>query len=158
MNPQGHQTGEGTHERRDADVINLGMIWGVLLLTIVISLLICWGILRAFNRERQVQERPRIEMVEQAARFPRPQLLTQPGEELRQVELGAKTRLQTYGWVDRKAGLAHIPIANAKALLLARGLPEVGAGQTRLQLMQSRPQTNSAPNEPITSPAPEATP
>jgi hypothetical protein len=158
MNPQGQQAGRGNHERRDADVINLGMIAALLLLVIVICLLVCWGILRSFNRERAAAETPRTRMVEQGAKFPQPQLLTQPGSEWRQTQLAAQTRLQTYGWVDRRAGVAHIPIAEAMKLLLQRGLPEVGAGQTRLQLMQSRPATNVQPNEPITSPAPEATP
>ena len=107
---------------------------------------------------REVQEPPRIEMVKQAARFPQPQLITEPGKELLHRRLAARAQLQTYGWVDRQAGIAHIPIDKAKQLLLARGLPEVGAGQTRLQLMQSRPQTSAQPNEPITSPAPEASP
>ncbi|HEX4667771.1 MAG TPA: hypothetical protein VH207_14335 [Chthoniobacterales bacterium] len=158
MNPQGHQAGRGGHEGKDADVINLGMIAALLLLVIVICLLLCWGILHAFNRERVAKEPPRTRMIETTAKFPQPQLLTQPGNEWRQTRLAAETRLQTYGWVDRQAGVAHIPIAEAMKLLLERGLPEVGAGQTRLQLMQSRPQTNVQPNESVTSPAPEATP
>jgi hypothetical protein len=158
MNPQGHQTGTGSHERKDADVINLGMIAALLLLTIALSLFACWGVLHALNRDRQVQEPPRTEMMERTIRFPQPQLLKSPGQELHHVQLATETRLQTYGWVDRQAGITHIPIGKAKELLLARGLPEVGAGQTRLQLMQSRPQTSMQPNAPITSPAPEATP
>ena len=37
MNPQGYQTGERAHEHKDADVINLGMIAGLLLLSLAIS-------------------------------------------------------------------------------------------------------------------------
>jgi hypothetical protein len=158
MNPQGHQTGRGGHEGKDADVINLAMIASLLLLVIIMCLLVCWGILHAFNREQTSKELPRVRMVEQAARFPQPQLLTEPGKEWRQTRLAAETRLRTYGWVDREAGVAHIPITAAMKLLLQRGLPEVGGGQTRLQLMQSRPQTNPQPNGPIASPVPKATP
>jgi hypothetical protein len=158
MNPQGHQSGGGGHEGKDADVINLAMIAALLLLVIVICLLVCWGILHAFNRQRASDESPRTRMVKTVARFPQPQLLTEPGKEWRQTRLAAETRLLTYGWVDRQAGVAHIPIAEAMKLLLQRGMPEVGAGQTRLQLMQLRPQTNVQTNDSTTSPAPEASP
>ena len=116
MNPQGHQTGRGGHEGKDADVINLAMIASLLLLVIIMCLLVCWGILHAFNREQTSKELPRVRMVEQAARFPQPQLLTEPGKEWRQTRLAAETRLRTYGWVDREAGVAHIPITAAMKL------------------------------------------
>ena len=158
MNPQGHQTGNATHEKRDVDVLNLLLIAALLLLVIGICLLVCWGILHLLNRERAAQEGPRMQVAQTAARFPPPQLLSQPGSELARVRRDAQTRLSTYGWVDRKAGIAHIPINRAMELLVKRGLPEVGAGQTRLQLMQSRPKTDIQPAQPIMSPAPGTTP
>ena len=99
-----------------------------------------------------------MQMAQTAARFPAPQLLSQPGSELARVRRDAQTRLGTYGWVDRRAGIAHIPINRAMELLVKRGLPEVGAGQTRLQLMQSRAKTDIQPAQPIMSPAPRTTP
>ena len=35
-------------------------------------------------------------------------------------------RLNTYGWVDRKAGVAHIPVDRAIDILAKRGLPTCG--------------------------------
>lgn len=158
MNPQGQQSSQGGHERKDADVINLAMIAALLLLVIAICLLVCWGLLHALNRARLVQEPPRTHMLEQEAKFPPPQLITQPGKERGEVERAAHTRSQSYGWIDREAGVARIPIARAMQLLVARGLPEVGAGQTRLQLRQARSGTDRSPNEPTNSPTPDATP
>jgi hypothetical protein len=158
MSPQGHQTGNATHEKRDVDVLNLLFIAALLLLVIGICLLVCWGILHLLNRERAAQEGPRIQVAQTAARFPPLQLLSQPGRELARVRRDAQTRLSTYGWVDHKTGIAHIPIDRAMELLVKRGLPEVGAGQTRLQLMQSRPKTDIQPAQPIMSPAPGTTP
>ena len=43
-----------------------------------------------------------------------------PGQRLRAEE---DAILTTYGWVDRKAGLARIPIDRAIEILAARGLP-----------------------------------
>ena len=158
MNPQSRQTGEVSHERKDADVINLLMIALFLALVIGLCLLVCWAVLRSLNRNREAEESPPLRMAEQATRFPQPQLIIKSGDELRQTRLAAQTKLNSYGWVDRKAGVTHIPIARAMELLLERGLPVVGEGQTRLQLLQSRPVTEMQAPNPITSPNPEATP
>ena len=158
MKPEGRQTGERAHEEKDADVINLLMIALLLAVLIGFCLLVCWAVLRAFNHRREAEERPRLHVVERAARFPRAQLITQSVEELRRTQLAAETKLNTYGWVDRPAGIAHIPIVRAMELVVERGLPEVGEGQTRLQFLRSRPLTQIQPANPIASPAPEGTP
>jgi hypothetical protein len=51
-----------------------------------------------------------------------PQLLVEEPAALRKQRESEDERLQTYGWVDEKAGRAHMPIAEAKTLLLERGL------------------------------------
>lgn len=53
-----------------------------------------------------------------------PPLLVDQGAERRALEARGAARLQGYGWTDRDAGLAHIPIDRAVALLLARGWPD----------------------------------
>lgn len=44
-------------------------------------------------------------------------------------EAEAKT-LENYGWIDQKTGVAHMPIDEAKKLLLQRGLPSRQGGGT----------------------------
>ncbi|CAN5609230.1 hypothetical protein BH20VER3_BH20VER3_05010 [soil metagenome] len=160
MIPQGHQGRAGrAHERKDADVINLLMIGGLLLLVLGLSLLVCGGILRVFNRARDARQPPppRPRAVEAKA-FPQPPLLVYPGKEWKKTRSDARLELDSYGWINRPVGIARIPVERAMQLLVERGLPEVGAGQTRLQLMQGRPQTDIQPKEPIMAPAPEASP
>ena len=158
MKVQGHERQGMTHERRDADIINLTMIGLLLFLVIGLCLLVCWIVLRYFNGGRQVSQSPQVRMIERVASFPQPQLIKEPGSERQQVSLAAQTRLKTYGWIDRQAGVTHIPIARAMQLLVERGLPQVGAGQTRLQLLQSRPQTMTQPANPINSATPRPSP
>ncbi len=159
MIPQGYQTGRAGHEPKDADVIGLGVIIAMLLLIIGICLLVSFGTLHFFQRKDGARrESPGAAMAAQVAAFPQPRLLIRPGSERKDLEKTQRTQLDTYGWVDRQAGVARIPIARAMQLLVERGLPEVGAGQSRLQLMQSRPQTDVQPNEPVSSPGPEVTP
>jgi hypothetical protein len=157
MRPQGHQSNAAAaHEQKDADVIGLFMVAGLLLLILALCLLICWAVLHLFNRDRNSeQRRPRASRTQMAA-FPSPRLLVYPGRERKELDAAGRTQLESYGWVDRRAGIARIPVSRAMQLIVERGLPEVGAGQTRLQLMQARPQAEVQPNE--SSTAPEATP
>ncbi|MGB8011353.1 MAG: hypothetical protein WCF68_07055 [Terriglobales bacterium] len=43
--------------------------------------------------------------------------------QMRDFLVNQETRLHTYGWVDEKDGVAHIPIERAMALIVERGLP-----------------------------------
>lgn len=157
MIPQGHQVGNATHERKDVDVIGVFMIAAIILLLLAISFLSVWGVVHFFNSERN-EHRPAPMAAPNAGAFPEPRLEATPGVALAKDLAAQKVELESYGWVDHKKGIAHIPIYHAMELLLQRGLPEVGAGQTPLQLMQARPQTDQQPNEPITAPASSATP
>jgi hypothetical protein len=157
MIPQGQQSESATHERKDTDVIGLTMVSGLLFVLIAVSLLICGGALHLFNRG-YAGKSVTNDMVEKTKAFPEPRLLVQPQRERTANESGGKAQLETYGWVNQQEGISHIPISRAMDLLIQRGLPEVGGGQTRLQLMQSRPQTDDQAKKPLASPAPEATP
>jgi hypothetical protein len=52
-----------------------------------------------------------------------PMLETDERTELRKFLMDQENQLNSYGWVDEKAGVAHIPIERAMALIAQRGLP-----------------------------------
>lgn len=54
---------------------------------------------------------------------PVPGLLVDEPAGLQQFRQQEEQRLHRYGWVDQPAGVAQIPIGEAKRLLLERGLP-----------------------------------
>jgi hypothetical protein len=54
---------------------------------------------------------------------PEPRLLTNEPRNLQDVRQRGQEQLRTSGWIDEKAGVAHIPIDVAKRLLVERGLP-----------------------------------
>jgi hypothetical protein len=58
-----------------------------------------------------------------ANEFPLPRLETNELGQLDDRRLEEEQVLNTYGWVDQKAGVAHIPIDRAMQLLAQRGLP-----------------------------------
>ena len=51
---------------------------------------------------------------------------TIPRVDLARLKKQELDRLNRYGWVDRKAGIAHIPIDRAMDILAETGLPEPG--------------------------------
>lgn len=55
---------------------------------------------------------------------PEPRLQPAPERELATLRLEQKTLLGNYGWVDRPAGIARIPIDRAIDLVAQRGLPQ----------------------------------
>ncbi|MGH9497773.1 MAG: hypothetical protein ACRD3L_01385 [Terriglobales bacterium] len=55
--------------------------------------------------------------------FPNPRLEEDERGELKTVLLDQEQKLNSYGWVDEKAGVARIPIERAMQLVAERGLP-----------------------------------
>ena len=52
-----------------------------------------------------------------------PLIQTVPSAELTQVRTETNRTLTEYGWVDRDAGVVHLPIERAIDLMLERGFP-----------------------------------
>jgi hypothetical protein len=50
---------------------------------------------------------------------PEPRLQVTPSDDLDGIRAAEIERLSSYGWVDRKAGVVHIPIERAMALVAA---------------------------------------
>jgi hypothetical protein len=62
-------------------------------------------------------------VIDQSQVPPPPQLQTSPQQDLKKMREYEDARLRTYGWIDRQAGVAHIPIDRAIDLTAQRGLP-----------------------------------
>ena len=78
-----------------------------------------------------------------AAAFPRLQI--SPPRDLEAFRAREEAELNSYGWINRTAGLTRIPITQAMNLVLERGLPvrrgtnEAKTGPSTYELMQQRP-------------------
>jgi hypothetical protein len=59
--------------------------------------------------------------------FPKPRLQENPAVDLAQMRAEEQRRVAAYGWVDCKAGIAHIPVERAMDILAKTGLPKVAA-------------------------------
>lgn len=67
----------------------------------------------------------------QAQLPPEPRLEQNPQVDGDRLINEARTRLEGYGWVNERAGTAHIPIERAKELLLEKGVNGVGAPEAQ---------------------------
>lgn len=57
---------------------------------------------------------------------PEPRLQPDPVSDLHRMREAEDNVLQTYGWVDKNAGVVRIPVARALDLIAQRGLPNWG--------------------------------
>lgn len=59
---------------------------------------------------------------------PEPRLQVNPAVDLKKFQAEEDSRLNSYGWVDQRAGVIRIPIQRAMDLIAQRGLPTRGPG------------------------------
>ena len=57
---------------------------------------------------------------------PEPRLQVAPPQELQTYKATEQARLSTYGWVNKQAGIVHIPIERAMQIIAQSGLPVSG--------------------------------
>jgi hypothetical protein len=81
---------------------------------VILALGLAAAALHVFGRER-----PLVATLDH--RPPAPRLERRGGEDLKRVRAVGRARLTTYGWVDRPAHLARIPIERAMQITARRG-------------------------------------
>jgi hypothetical protein len=83
--------------------------------------------------------------------FPAPREQISPRLDLLSLRAQEEAELNSYGWIDPKAGVVRIPIDRALELVSQRGLPvdtnASNGGPSSLQLQQLRPIQSSPPNK-----------
>lgn len=112
------------HEESDVDVRGILGFGVALVIVAVVMYLAVWLLMRYYAHELP-NARPDYPMaVEQQDAMPaKPQLQTNPRQDLRDLRAQEDAVLSTYGWADRNTGDVRIPIDQAMKLTLQRGLP-----------------------------------
>lgn len=112
------------YEVRDANI--RGIFWLVTGLTVMVVLVfMVIGLLYNFlNASQAAQSAPPPPLLEEAQGLPPGALLQRnPAQDMQQMTTETQSVLHSYGWVDKEAGVIHIPIQRAMELTLERGLP-----------------------------------
>jgi hypothetical protein len=112
------ETVERGHETHDA---RIGMVIAVgagLALTIAVVQVALYFQIGGLWRHRQAALSPASPVAEALPSAPpEPRLQTAPPLDLRDLRTAEAAQLEGYGWIDRQAGIAHIPIERAMELV-----------------------------------------
>jgi hypothetical protein len=114
------------YEKRDVNPRAILWVGVAILVSAVIIHFAVWGLFDQFNRSEARKGKPPVSLVNTKRQPPsqRPRLQTDAPADLQQLRNREETALESYGWVDRERGVAHIPVERAMELLVARGLPK----------------------------------
>lgn len=89
-----------------------------------------WALFDKQSRAADRGEKPSISYVQIPGQPPRlppePRLQPDPVSDLYRMREAEDNVLQTYGWIDKNAGVVRIPVARALDLIAQRGLPNWG--------------------------------
>ncbi len=116
------------HETRDISVrIVTWFAVGLVASALVIYAAII-GLYKLFEHQNPSPDAPSRIALDPHMLAPAPQLQTAPAADLEKYTAAENAQLNSYGWIDKSAGVVHIPIERAMALIVQRGLPTRGSG------------------------------
>jgi hypothetical protein len=125
----------GGFEREDMSARAVfGFLVGLAIVTVLVYFVLqgVYSYLDSYERAHQPPQNPLVQKTEadtrqvtpdETGKFPQPSLETNERQQLNDVRLPEEESLNSYGWVDQKAGVVHIPIERAMELVAQRGLP-----------------------------------
>lgn len=117
------------HEEADIDIRTV-LSFAVGLTVVVVVAAVLMGIMFRLLETQAVRNDPQLSPVALPAggEPPAPRLLKNEREDLLKFRKEETKKLEGYGWVDEKAGIARVPIEEAKKLIVQRGLPVRASG------------------------------
>jgi hypothetical protein len=124
-----HDTPHVQHEESDVNIrAILGFGLALLVTAVAVNVLVwlLFGLLAARESRQAESQFPLAAGLERLP--PEPRLQTNPRGDLQDLRVREETILNTYGWVDKNAGVVRIPIDRAIAITLERGLPSRRSG------------------------------
>ena len=125
-NRETNKTGPGPgYETRDASIRGLVLFAVGLAATIALVFVGMVGVFHYFSRSQSLGS-PASPFADVRTLPPQPRLQVEPRMDLEHLRKHEDEILNSYGWVDPKAGVVRIPIDRAMGLLLQKGLPVRG--------------------------------
>jgi hypothetical protein len=120
-----HDNPDVVHEESD---VNVGAILrygaGLLVVGLIVHVFL-WWLVGAYERQH---ERTQTQVYPMAAGQqdrlpPEPRLQNTPQQDMSALRTKQEALLNEYGWVNKEAGIARIPIEEAMRMVVERGLP-----------------------------------
>lgn len=124
-----HGTGHhapGGYEKSDAGVRSAGILGGAFVILLIFGLVTGYLAFRFFNSPATVG--PPASPISSARLIPKgPRLQVNAHEDLLDYLHQQEHVLNSYAWVDQKAGVVRVPIEQGMEMVLKNGLPVKGA-------------------------------
>jgi hypothetical protein len=92
-------------------------------IVLVISVVIASLIVHYKTLQHARQDTPIPRLAREREAMPEPRLQVDAPNELRQLRAAEEAALNSYGWVDKDAGIVKIPVDRAMEILAKKGLP-----------------------------------
>ncbi len=129
MQPQGQfipfADGQAGHERDEVGGKGIVLFAAGLVATGAVILFVLNLVMNRYA-ERQSKVHAAIPpLLATPVEVPGPKLQSDPAAERLKLQRQQLEQLNDYGWIDRDAGIAHIPIDRAMDILATKGLPEI---------------------------------
>jgi hypothetical protein len=119
-------------EKTDADASAIVRFLVYLVLgTVAVVVLLRWLFVTLIVVEERQQPPPPVMKAEVPPQPPLPRLEIDPPADLARYREEQHKGLDSYGWVDRPAGVVHIPIDEAMRIVAEHGLPTRGVEETK---------------------------
>ena len=145
--PQGRLQDDLTtgHEANSLRVRELVVFAAALVGVTVLVLVSLSLVMREFSgEEKQLESLALPRFAGDTGGFPAPKIQPDPAEELTKMKREDLGRLNEYGWTDRAAGIAHIPVDRAIDILAQRGLPATNAEEPAKEARENSKSSSSA--------------
>lgn len=132
------------HETRDISVRVVACFAAGLVAAGMVIVFALGGLYKLFEQQHPSPDAPSRIALHPGMIAPLPRLQTDPAADLAASRVAEEARLRAYGWIDRPAGVIHIPIERAMDLIAERGLPTRGPGaqnasdKTPVQMRQDK--------------------
>lgn len=118
------------HEHNRVDSRKVGGLVALLLAAIVLCLTGVAWLLNGFEQRAASQQPPLSTLERERLLPPAPRLQSRPRQDGERQLVAERIHLDSFGWVDREQRIVHLPLEQARQLLLEQGwaLPERAPG------------------------------
>ena len=142
--PQGHLApgAEPGHESSEIRIRTIVIFAAALVAISAGAMIVLAGLMRSFSADEKREGTSAAEIAaDRPGDFPGPRLQHHTTFDMEEYRAREDAALKSYGWADRKAGIAQIPLEEAMKIIAHKGLPKVKAPE---------------PTKPDTAPKPAA--
>lgn len=119
----------GGYEKSDLSAKAISLFGVVLSAVVILALVVAAWMFGFFASRHAQQDVPPSPLASTRAGPPEPRLQVNAIRDMKALRAAEDKVLTSYGWVNKEAGVARIPIDRAMQLLVERGLAETAIGE-----------------------------